>query len=86
MKKKLALGLVGLFASTTVYFLINLKRLDLLHDLKQSVQLKTSKSFPIEPAGNPLTDTLENADMVSEGSQYGVEYYNKHKSLRHKSK
>ena|SRR5690625_5193413 len=33
-------------------------------------------NFPIEKLGQP--DDLDDADMVSEGSQFGVQYYNKH--------
>ncbi|WP_188205665.1 hypothetical protein [Alkalibacillus aidingensis] len=36
--------------------------------------------FPIEQAGMPEVDHLENANMVSEGSQFGVQYYNEVKT------
>ena len=40
--------------------------------------LKKNKThLPIEEAGYPGKDELDNADMVAEGSQFGVNYYNK---------
>ncbi|WP_407268137.1 hypothetical protein [Radiobacillus sp. PE A8.2] len=38
---------------------------------------KQSNSLPIEPAGVPEKDNTDNAKMVSEGSQFGVNYYNR---------
>ncbi len=38
---------------------------------------KEDTSLPIEEAGDPGKDNLQNANMVAEGSQFGVEYYNK---------
>lgn len=32
--------------------------------------------LPIQEAGKPEVSNLENADMVAEGSQFGVQYYN----------
>ncbi|MGM8214332.1 hypothetical protein ACLIA0_02050 [Bacillaceae bacterium W0354] len=37
---------------------------------------RSNESFPINKAGKPDLDHLDNAKMVSEGSQYGVQYYN----------
>ncbi|GAB2543243.1 hypothetical protein [Gracilibacillus alcaliphilus] len=34
-------------------------------------------NFPIDIAGDPGLDNLENSDMVEEGSQFSVDYYNK---------
>lgn len=39
--------------------------------------IQDSKTFPIEEAGVPELDNIENAKMVDEGSQFGVEYYNR---------
>jgi len=33
-------------------------------------------TFPIEKVGQP--DDLDQANMVSEGSQFGIQYYNEH--------
>lgn len=37
---------------------------------------KKKDDLPIEEAGKPQVSDLENAEMVSEGSQFGVQYYN----------
>lgn len=36
----------------------------------------TKSDMPIEEAGMPEVADLENTEMVSEGSQFGVQYYN----------
>lgn len=45
---------------------------------------KSSENSLIENAGHP--DTLENSEMVSEGSNFGVQYYNELKAKRNKLK
>lgn len=45
--------------------------------MKNWIQMfQMEESFPIEEAGLPETDAIENAKMVDEGSQFGVNYYN----------
>ncbi|CAG9621673.1 hypothetical protein [Sutcliffiella rhizosphaerae] len=42
------------------------------------VPLKYRKTnLPIEKAGNPDPEDIQDNNMVSEGAQYSVEYYNK---------
>ncbi|SDB87325.1 hypothetical protein SAMN05421734_10256 [Pelagirhabdus alkalitolerans] len=81
MSKKVVMGLVGISASVVGFVLADRKtRANLKekgHDLKMRLLLKNKPNFPIDEAGDPLEDQIENADMVSEGSQYGVEYYNR---------
>ncbi|WP_027963062.1 hypothetical protein [Halalkalibacillus halophilus] len=48
--------------------------------IKAKQKLTGEKDLPIDQAGKPEIDQLENADMVSEGSQFGVQYYNEVKS------
>lgn len=36
-----------------------------------------SSDLPIEEAGLPGKDEFDNSNMVAEGSQFGVHYYNK---------
>ena len=81
MRKNLFLTLI-VTATTVISFAIFNKNkrktlLERLHDLKRSFQLRNKNHFPIEAAGEPISDNFENAKMVSEGSQYGVEYYNR---------
>lgn len=44
--------------------------------IRQTLKRNTT-DLPIEEAGDPGKDELDNADMVAEGSQFGVNYYNK---------
>ncbi len=37
---------------------------------------KDARASSIDKAGFPELDNIENAKMVDEGSQFGVEYYN----------
>ena len=80
MKRNLFIVLVAAVTSFVTVFLLNQKRqnkvLEELADLKRSIQLKNNTHFPIQEAGLPYTDNLDNAKMVSEGAQYGVQFYN----------
>lgn len=69
MKKIILYSIVGLLAT---YFMSN-KRIRRL--TKSNIE-RESEFFPIEEAGVPETDNPENANMVDEGSQFGVNYYN----------
>ena len=81
MKRHLFIVLIVATTSLFSVLLINEKRrkevLVKLTELKRSIQLRNNTHFPIQEAGVPFTDNLENSKMVSEGSQYGVEYYNR---------
>ena len=81
MKRHIFIVLIAAITSFISVLLINEKRrkevLKRLSDLKRSIQLNNNTHFPIQEAGMPYTDNLENSKMVSEGSQYGVEYYNR---------
>ncbi|GAA4066936.1 hypothetical protein [Amphibacillus indicireducens] len=81
MKRNFLIILVAAVTSFVSVFLLNQNRqnkvLEELTDLKRSMQLRNNTHFPIQEAGLPYTDNLDNAKMVSEGSQYGVEYYNR---------
>ncbi|MDV2582271.1 hypothetical protein [Alkalibacillus haloalkaliphilus] len=83
MAKKLILSsVVAAGAALTSYVLIDENR---RNEIKQKVkQVKESfngndTNLPIEEAGNPELDDIENSDMVAEGSQFGVQYYNEMK-------
>lgn len=81
MKRNVLIVLVAMFTSLISVVLINEKNrkeiLARLTDLKRSIQLKNNHHFPIRQAGDPFADNVENSKMVSEGSQYGVDYYNR---------
>ncbi len=81
MKRNLFILLVAVAMSFVSVLLINEKRrqemLIKLTDRKRSIHLRDNTHFPIREAGMPYTDNLENSKMVSEGSQYGVEFYNR---------
>ncbi|CQR47825.1 hypothetical protein BN1058_02156 [Paraliobacillus sp. PM-2] len=62
-----------------LYFSMNKKMRDKgVTTIKKWIDvIRNSESFPIEEAGVPEVDNIENAKMVDEGSQFGVEYYNR---------
>ncbi|ELK45006.1 hypothetical protein QRD89_08290 [Halobacillus sp. ACCC02827] len=79
MKKRWIFTAVGAVAGGTLaYFLKDEDNRKQVKDKAKSIQgTFTSKDdMPIEEAGKPEVSHLENADMVSEGSQFGVQYYN----------
>lgn len=45
-------------------------------DLLLRLKLKKHDDFPLDSAGG-YDDNIENADMISEGSSFGVDYYNR---------
>ncbi|WP_017186019.1 hypothetical protein [Alkalibacillus haloalkaliphilus] len=78
--KLIVSSVVAAGAALTSYVLIDENR---RNGIKQKVkQLKESfnegnhTNLPIEEAGNPELDDIENSEMVAEGSQFGVQYYN----------
>ncbi|UOQ85452.1 hypothetical protein [Gracilibacillus salinarum] len=82
MQKRNMIGMVGAAAgvATISYMLMDKDKRTMLMDKWSGVKdyLNTENTdLPIEEAGDPGKDQLENADMVAEGSQFGVDYYNK---------
>ena len=80
MKKNFLL--VVTMVATLISFLLIAERsrnnlFEKLKDIKRSIQLNNNAHFPIEEAGDPHADNPENTKMVSEGSLYGVNYYNR---------
>ncbi|MFB1051899.1 hypothetical protein [Paraliobacillus sp. JSM ZJ581] len=67
-----------IIASILLYYTVNKEARDKgMMAVKKCVNtMKKSKSFPIEEAGVPEVDNIENAKMVDEGSQFGVAYFN----------
>lgn len=56
-----------------------IKAESMLRDLKNKVipnVYAKSEQLPIEKAGNPHPKDFPDNDMVSEGAQYGVQFYN----------
>ncbi|SHM88073.1 hypothetical protein [Gracilibacillus kekensis] len=82
MRKRNMISMVGGAAgvATLSYILMDKNRRDMLKNKWSEVRnsfLNEDTELPIEEAGDPGRDNLENADMVAEGSQFGVDYYNK---------
>lgn len=80
MKRNAILILIAMISAIcSVLLIIGMRRevLGRLNNLKRSMQLRNNTYFPIQEAGHPYSDNLENSKMVSEGSQYGIDYYNR---------
>lgn len=45
-------------------------------DVLMSLKLKRHDDFPLDSAGG-YDENIDNADMISEGSSFGVDYYNR---------
>ncbi|SFJ92049.1 hypothetical protein SAMN04487936_105216 [Halobacillus dabanensis] len=71
-----AIGAVA--GGTLAYCLKDEESRQQVKDKARSIQGSLGKSddMPIEEAGQPDQDNLDNAKMVAEGSQFGVQYYN----------
>ncbi|WP_342723015.1 hypothetical protein [Thalassobacillus cyri] len=78
LKKRWIFSTVGaLGAGTLAYMLKDEERRGQWKGKAQSLFSKAEGSdLPVEAAGNPQEDNHENTKMVSEGSQFGVQYYN----------
>ncbi|WP_370551070.1 hypothetical protein [Halobacillus sp. GSS1] len=63
---------------TLAYFLKDEDNRQQVKDKAKSFQSNFGKTedLPVEEAGKPETASLDNSDMVAEGSQFGVQYYN----------
>lgn len=44
--------------------------------MKNKLMTQDGRGFPVNKAGHPDPRDLEDNNMVSEGAQYGVNYYN----------
>lgn len=91
MKKRYIMSAIGaLSASAVVAYVLSdeekrAKLLDVVETVKEKIDVfnEVDEVSTLDAAGIPdqtsySNDTLtENADMVSEGSQYGVAYFNK---------
>ncbi|GAA0452869.1 hypothetical protein [Alkalibacillus silvisoli] len=83
MAKKLVFSsVIALGAALTSYVLIDENRRDrIVNKAKQWTNGSNPKTnLPIEEAGNPELDDIKNSEMVAEGSQFGVQYYNEVKA------
>lgn len=82
VKKRMILSGIGAVGAGVSYVLKDKDKRDKLmnkaKDIKQQFTNKSNSNsnMPIEEAGKPELDQEENAKMVSEGSQFGVNYYN----------
>ncbi|RWZ60739.1 hypothetical protein EQV77_05440 [Halobacillus fulvus] len=79
MRKRWMFTAVGaVVGGALAYFLKDEENRQQVADKTRDIQGKFTKKddLPIEEAGNPQVSNLENADMVAEGSQFGVQYYN----------
>ncbi|WP_335808455.1 hypothetical protein [Halobacillus litoralis] len=63
---------------TLAYFLKDEDNRQQVKDKAKTIQSNLGKTedLPVEEAGKPETASLDNSDMVAEGSQFGVQYYN----------
>ncbi|KAB2333127.1 hypothetical protein F7731_16445 [Cytobacillus depressus] len=87
MKRALSIGMgsvmiAGIGASAAVWLSSKPNRLkaeNLLRDWKRKIipsPLDKSNILPVEKAGNPHPQDIEDNAMVSEGALYSVKYYN----------
>ncbi|MFD1850956.1 hypothetical protein [Oceanobacillus bengalensis] len=80
MKKKIAvsaLGIAGVVGVTATSYLISDKKRKTNQD-KMTKKTFENAGVPDQSSNNDLAQ-LENANMVSEGSQFGIQYYNEKK-------
>ncbi|MDQ0160102.1 hypothetical protein [Alkalibacillus salilacus] len=82
MSRKLIISsAIAAGAAVTSYLLIDEnRRQDVKNKINDFRNYFTEERFPIEETGKPELDDLENSEMVAEGSQFGVQYYNEVKS------
>ncbi|GGF12072.1 hypothetical protein GCM10010954_08400 [Halobacillus andaensis] len=79
MRKRWIISAIGAAAGgAAAYFMKDESKRQQVVDKAKSLQGRFSKGddMPIEEAGQPELSDNENAKMVSEGSQFGVQYYN----------
>ncbi|WP_173916599.1 hypothetical protein [Halobacillus sp. Marseille-Q1614] len=79
MKKRWIFSAIGAAAGgTAAFFLKDEGKRQQVMDKAKAIpgKFKKTDDLPIEEAGNPEEQNHENSKMVSEGSQFGVQYYN----------
>ncbi|MBN9652709.1 hypothetical protein J0K78_00430 [Halobacillus sp. GSS1] len=79
MRKRWIFTAIGAaIGGTLAYFLKDEDNRQQVKDKAKSFQSNFGKTedLPVEEAGKPETASLDNSDMVAEGSQFGVQYYN----------
>ncbi|SIS38063.1 hypothetical protein [Salimicrobium flavidum] len=78
MRKRWKIALAGAITGGAAAYLMydDERRTQLTEKVKQLNSTSDSNDMPIREAGDPEADNLQNAKMVSEGSQFGVQYYN----------
>ncbi|SDJ04248.1 hypothetical protein [Salimicrobium halophilum] len=78
MRKRWKLALAGAVTGGAVAYLMydEERRTQLTDKVKQLNTKEDLDDMPIREAGEPEVDNLQNSKMVSEGSQFGVQYYN----------
>ncbi|PXW92629.1 hypothetical protein DES38_102213 [Streptohalobacillus salinus] len=80
-KAYMAAGVITGVAASAGLLLLNSERRSSLkekgEDLLFKLKLKKHDDFPLEEAAGYDSEDVGNVDMVSEGSQFGVNYYNK---------
>ncbi|SFM00735.1 hypothetical protein SAMN04487943_106157 [Gracilibacillus orientalis] len=81
MRKRSVIGMLGATGIATLSFVLMDKSkrermMNKWNEWRNTFQTNQS-NLPLEAAGDPGKDNLENTDMVAEGSQFGVNYYNK---------
>ncbi|TGB05052.1 hypothetical protein [Halobacillus salinus] len=79
MRKRWVATAVGALAGGAIAYLLKdednrNKVVDKAKNLQGSLSSKSD--MPVQEAGKPEVSDLENSEMVSEGSQFGVQYYN----------
>ena len=86
-KKKKAAVVAGTVAAgaaagaTAIYYVLKDKKTRrklsrMKDDVLMSLKLKRHDDFPLDSAGG-YDENIDNADMISEGSSFGVDYYNR---------
>ncbi|MFC7061341.1 hypothetical protein [Halobacillus seohaensis] len=79
MRKRWIFTAIGAAAGgATAYLMKDESKRQKVVDKAKSIQgnFNNGDDLPIEEAGQPEVSNPENSKMVSEGSQFGVQYYN----------
>ena len=81
MKKWMIPAISAVSAGAVSYVVLSDKKRESIKKIfRFGLDKEKKNSLPLETAGLPEEDQTDNAKMVSEGSQFGVNYYNKVKS------
>ncbi|SDX34764.1 MULTISPECIES: hypothetical protein [Salimicrobium] len=79
MRKRWKLALAGaITGGAAAYLMYDEERRTQMTSKVSQLSKKSNdlSDMPIQEAGEPEADNLQNSKMVSEGSQFGVQYYN----------